>query len=504
MGIIQKQSVKSSLYIFIGFIIGAINILILFPRFLSQDEIGLTRAMIDISLTLSILCTLGSLPAIYKFFPFYNDYTGADKNDLPMITGIACAIGFVITCLAGFFFRDFIVRKLGKSPQFAHYFYTIYPYTFCLLLFSWLEAFGWCLKKTTLTNFLKETSIRVLTTLLIVAYAFHQIGMTTFIHLFSIIYLIPAVVLLVALIRSRKWKLHFVPISSVTKRLKKKMIAFSLFIFGAQFLNVLAKTNDTILVISLRGLADTGIFAIATYVSATLEIPQRSISSISIPVLSESWKNKNMANISNIYKKSVSNLLVIGLGLFGLIWLNVHNLVLFLNKLSSGTNGNYAIVGSVVLVMGLAKVLDLATGVNGQIIGTSNYWRFDFYTNVFYTILSIPLNFVLIKWLGLMGLAYSNLIALTLYNSVRYFFLWKKFRLQPYTIRHLYMILFTALIYWIVRIIPQSSNLYIDIAIRSMAFLILFIPLTYYIRIAPDLTNLVVDKLALFTRRKEN
>ena len=211
-----------------------------------------------------------------------------------------------------------------------------------------------------------------------------------------------------------------------------------------------------------------------------------------------------MANISNIYKKSVSNLLVIGLGLFGLIWLNVHNLVLFLNKLASGTNGNYAIVGSVVLVMGLAKVLDLATGVNGQIIGTSNYWRFDFYTNVFYTILSIPLNFVLIKWLGLMGLAYSNLIALTLYNSVRYFFLWKKFRLQPYTMRHLYMLLFTALIYWIVRIIPQSSNLYIDIAIRSMAFLILFIPLTYYIRIAPDLTNLVVDKLALFTRRKEN
>ena len=495
MGIIQKQSFKSSIYIFIGFVIGAVNILVLFPRFFSQGEIGLTRAMIDISLTLSILCTLGSLPVIYKLFPFYNDYTGPDKNDLPMITAIACAMGFLFTCLVGFFFRDFIIRKLGKSPEFAHYFYTIYPYTFCLLLFSWLEAFGWCLKKTALTNFLRETGIRLLTTLLILFYAFHWINLKQFIHSFSALYLVPALVLLVVLIRSGKWQLHILPISNVTRRLKKKMIAFSLFIFGAQFLNVLAKTNDTILVISLRGLADTGIFAIATYVSAALEIPQRSITSISIPVLSESWKNKQMDNIRNIYTKSVSNLLVIGLGLFGLIWLNIHNLILFLNKLSSGSKGNYEIIGPVVLVMGLAKVLDLATGVNGQIIGTSNYWRFDFFTNVFYTILSIPMNFILIKSFGLMGLAYSNLIALTIYNGVRYVFLWRKFGLQPYTITHLYILAGTILLYGCIYYIPQSNNLYMDILVRSIAFLALFMPIIHYTRVAPDLSDFITAKL---------
>ena len=171
MGIIQKQSVRSSIFILVGFLIGAVNILILFPRFFSQSEIGLTRAMIDISLTLSVLCTLGSLPVIYKFFPFYNDYTGPEKNDLPMITAFASALGFTITCLVGYFAKDLIIRKLGKSPEFAKFFYTVYPYTFFLLLFMWLEAYSWCLKKTILTSFLRETAIRIITTILILLFA---------------------------------------------------------------------------------------------------------------------------------------------------------------------------------------------------------------------------------------------------------------------------------------------------------------------------------------------
>jgi O-antigen/teichoic acid export membrane protein len=502
MGIIQKQSVKSSLFILLGFIIGAINILVLFPRFFTQAEIGLTRAMIDISLTLSVLCTLGSLPVIYKFFPFYNDYTGPEKNDLPMITAIACALGFTITCLVGYFARDFIIRKLGKSPEFGVFFYTVYPYTFFLLLFMWLEAFGWCLKKTALTNFLREASIRIITTILIVLFALKFINLAQFIHLFCLLYLIPAIYLLITLIRSGKWKLKIIPFSSVTKRLKKRMFNFSMFLFGVQFLNVLAKTNDTFLVIGLRGLAETGIFSIALYVSAAMDIPQRSLNSISIPILAEAWKNKDMHRISSIYSKSISNLLVISLAMFGLIWLNIHNLVSFLNHLSSKTNGNYEIISSLVFVMGLSKILDLSTGVNGQIIGTSNYWRFDFYTNVFYTALSIPLNFVLIKYFGLMGLAYSNLVALSLYNIFRYLFLFKKFNLQPYQLKHLVVLMICLAIYFVIHFVPQSPNIYIDILIRSALFILLFTPVVYFSNVAPDLIKIVEDKINLMRVKK--
>src|SRR5690606_24520850 len=195
----------------------------------------------------------------------------------------------------------------------------------------------------------------------------------------------------------------FTPISSVTRRLKGRMINFGLFVFGAQFFHVLSRTNDTFLIFGIKGLAETAVFAIASYVIAVLEIPQRSLNAISTPVLAEAWKNNDLSSIENIYKKSVANLLLIGLGLFGLIFLNIHNLSAFL-----GTG--YENITLIVFIMGMAKVLDLGTGINAIIIGTSNYWKFDFYTNIAYTLLSIPLNFVLIKAYGLEGLAFSMLI----------------------------------------------------------------------------------------------
>jgi O-antigen/teichoic acid export membrane protein len=208
-----------------------------------------------------------------------------------------------------------------------------------------------------------------------------------------------------------------------------------------------------------------------------------------------------MQRISSIYAKSISNLLVIALGMFGLIWLNIHNLVSFLNHLSSKAGGNYEVISSLVFVMGLSKVLDLSTGVNGQIIGTSNYWRFDFYTNVFYTVLSIPLNFVLIKYFGLMGLAYSNLIALSLYNSSRYIFLYKKFGMQPYQLKHLAVLLICLCIYACIHYLPQASNLYLDIFIRSSLFILLFAPIVYFSKVAPDLMNIVSDRIRFLKTR---
>jgi hypothetical protein len=60
--------------------------------------------------------------------------------------------------------KDFIIRNLGKSPSLATYFNYVYPYTFFLMIFYWLEAFAWGLQKGVFTNFLRETAVRILTT----------------------------------------------------------------------------------------------------------------------------------------------------------------------------------------------------------------------------------------------------------------------------------------------------------------------------------------------------
>jgi O-antigen/teichoic acid export membrane protein len=490
MGIIQKQGMKSSLFIMIGFVIGAFNLLVLFPLFFTKSDQGLVRAMIDIGATLSVFCTLGTLPVVYKFYPFYNQYLGPKKNELPFITLMVNLIGFSLLLIVGWQEKDFIIRKLGKSPELAIYFNYVYPYTFFILMFIWLEGFAWGLRKGVTTNFLKETLIRILTTVLVLAFGFKCISLSTFILLFSGIYLVPALILLYTLIQTKEFSLSNFKISSVTRRLKGRMISFALFVFAGQFFNLLAKTNDTFLIFGLRGLSDTAIFAIATYVSAILEIPQRSLNSITIPILAESWKNKDMANIKNIYHKSVSNLLAIGLLLFGLIWLNIDNLVAFLNLISNKYGGGYDELPKLIFILGLAKLIDLATGVNGQIIGTSNFWKFDFYTNLFYIVLSLPLNYFLIKNYGLEGLAFSNLVALTLYNSIRFGFLYKKFNLQPYTWRHGTFLITSIILMLLVHQLPIINNFFLNIFIQSATFSVSFYLLVKWINPSPEVLSL--------------
>ena len=488
MGVIRKQSIQSSFIIIAGFAIGALNILVLFPKLHLRTEFAITRAMGDISLTLATLCTVGSLNVIYKFYPFYSSYLKKKDNDLAFVTGVICLAGYIIVFIMGFIFRDFISRKLGKSPEFAQYFYTVYPFTFFLLLFTWLEAFGWYAKETVLTNFLRETAVRMVATLLILLCAFHILSSRQFINLYSLSYLLPALILYFFLARSGKWDFTWAPVSTVTRRLKGRMISFGLFVFGAQFLNILSKTNDTILIVGLRGLADMPVFTTAMYLITVLELPQRSLHAISIPVLAESWKNNDRKRIDSLYKKSVSNLLVIAMGMFGLIFLNVHNLVSFLGD-------GYSQIPFLVFVMGLAKVIDLGTGINSLVIGTSNYWKFDFYTNVIYTLLSIPLNFFLIKYLGLKGLAYSYLISLSIYNSIRYLFIYRKFGFQPYTIKCLYAVLACGAIYFLVFITPHNTNIYLDVLLRSLLFAGLFIPSIYFLKIVPDINDLVRGRM---------
>lgn len=489
MGIIQKQGIKSSYFIFLGFLIGAVNLLVLFPMYFSKEDQGLVRAMIDIGATLSVFCTLGTLPVVYKFFPFYNHYLGSNKNELPFITLLINLFGFGILLVIGWYNKDFIIRKLGKSPTLGHYFNYVYPYTFFLLLFYWLEAFAWGLHKGVMTNFLRETLVRILTTLLILVFGLQWINLNQFIALFSCIYVLPMLYLWYTLIQSKQWSFKSISISSVTRRLKGRMISFALFVFAGQFFNLLARTNDTFMIVGLKGLSDASIFAIATYVSAILEIPQRSLNSISIPILAKAWKEKDFDNIKHIYHKSVSNLLAVGLLLFGLIWLNIQNLVSFLNWISHKQGGGYDALVNLAFIMGLAKLIDLGTGVNSQIIGTSNYWKFDFLTNVLFVIVSIPLNYYLIQHYDLIGLAYSNLIAYTLYNSVRFSFLYFKFNLQPYRWKHALFLLLSIGLMLLIHQIPAPENFILNICIQSLSYGIGFYLLLTWMNPAPEILD---------------
>ena len=490
MGTIQRQSIQSSIVIMIGFAVGAVNLILLAPKVLTAEQLGLTRLITASGITLASMCTLGSLPVINKFFPFYKSYLPPDKNDLPFITLVVCLLGFVVMCLVGYALRDLIVRKFSeRSPLFVKYSYLVYPFGLFMLLFLWLESFSWSLRKGVISNSLKETVARVLFTFLLAAAGAHFITINQFLRFFSFSYILPVALLFFVLRKTNQFT--FNPyISSVTRRIGGRMANFGLFIFGASFLHLLSGTVETFILSakSSRGLSDAAVFTIATYVVTIMEIPQRSITSIAVPVLADAWKNKNLGSIKSVYRKSVSNLLVIGLVMFCIIWLNTYNLGKYLGKDFTG-------IEKIVLLMGIGKLIDLGTGANAQIIGTSSYWKVDFTTNVLYTILALPLNYILIAHYGLVGAAYSSLISLTFYNVMRFGFLWYKFKMQPYSWRNLLVIVVAFACTAIVYFIPRVSSPVFDTIIRTAAFIVLFTPAIYFAHISDEINGLIENTL---------
>ncbi len=68
--------------------------------------------------------------------------------------------------------------------------------------------------------------------------------------------------------------------------------------------------------------------------------------------------------------------------------------------------------------------------------------------------------------------------------------------MQPYRLKHLYVLAITLALYFGIHSLPQLSNLYIDIFFRSIVFVVFFAPIVYISKITPDLTQIALDKIA--------
>jgi peptidoglycan biosynthesis protein MviN/MurJ (putative lipid II flippase) len=114
---------------------------------------------------------------------------------------------------------------------------------------------------------------------------------------------------------------------------------------------------------------------------------------------------------------------------------------------------------------------------------------------VAFVTLSIPLNFFLIKYFGLYGLAFSNLAAIVIYNAMRYFFLYKKFKLQPYTLNHLYFFILIILLIIGLYLMPSLQNFIVDGIVKTIVYIVVYYLVLSKINPAPELTNMFFDFL---------
>jgi O-antigen/teichoic acid export membrane protein len=485
MSTIRKQSIISSVVIYFGFVVGLLNTYFFIKEGLfTEDQYGLTSIFMAIATMMMAFASLAMPSYIFKFYPYYNDNLPPRKNDMITWALLIGTIGFILVVVAGVLLKNLIVRKFGEhSPLLLSYYYWIFPLGFGLTIFSILEAYTWNFRKSVLTNFLKEVQWRLFTTILIVLFVTNIVkDFDLFIKLYAFTY--PGIALLLFLYLVFTKKIHFTfKVSKVSRRYFKKILALCSFVYAGVLIFTISKVFDSIVIASVldNGLAKAGIFGLAQIMTSVIQAPQRAIIAASIPHLSKAWKDKNMELLQRVYRRSSINLLIFSFGIFILIALNYTEAIRTFDL-----KDTYLLGFSVFILLGFTTVIELGTGVNAQIIATSTYWRFELISGVILLVVMLPLTYILAKQYDIIGPAIANLISITIYNIIRIIFLWKKFRLFPFTTQSVYTLLLAAGSFAICYFLFLNLHGLEGLVLRSLAFIILYAAGVIYFRLSPD------------------
>jgi O-antigen/teichoic acid export membrane protein len=486
MTTIRRQSIVSSGIIYFGFALGLLNTY-LFTREggFSPTQYGLANVtfMAWANIMYSF-ANLGMQGYIYKFYPFYKDNLPPSKNDqMAWALGVS-TMGFLLVLAGGLIFRDLVIRKYGAhSEELVIYYYWIFPFGFGLTIYSLLEAYAWQLKESVLTNFLREVQFRVFTTLLIVLFLTGFIrNFDLFIKLYALTYLLLAAILGGWLIINKKLHLSFSR-SRVTKKFLKKIVQMAALVWGGGLVFNIASLFPVFLIAAVvpGGLASVAVFGLAQNVASIIQAPQRGIISASIGPLSRAWKDKDYVKINRVYHRSSINQLVFSAGMFILIWINFTDGVFTFHLLKGYLDARY-----VFLFLGLIRVVDMGTGLNTQIIGTSIFWRFDFISGLILIALMLPMSYILAKQIGVKGPAIADLITMCIYNGIRYLFLLKKFKMQPFTLKSLYTIALAFLGFALCHILFRSNHGLFWMFLRTAVFMSIYLSGIIYFNISED------------------
>ncbi len=482
MQTLRKQTIISTLYILLGFGFGAINIYFYTKNgSFTAEQFGLTKIYFDFSQLAYAFASLGFLPVIYKFYPYYNDNLDKKKNDLLSIAFVICMIGFLLFCIVGYLIKPYFIKQyIVRSKLIVDYFPLLFVFSFGALIFAILESYCWAIHKSVVSNFLKETALRFLSLILILFFYFKFFSFDIFIHLFSYQFFLIFSILIGYLIYIKRIDLYF-GISRVTKKFWKKMLSMQALLFSGAIIVTLSNVIDGFVIAKLLGLGAVGTFGVAQYAGSLINVPQKSIIGGSVGILSQHWKDKNFSEINRIYQRSCINLSLMALFIFGNIWLNVVPCIELFN-----IQDGYKAALSTLFFIGIARTIDASTGLNSIIIGTSTFWRFDFISGMILLAIRLPASWFFIVKFGILGSAFADVISIIIYNFIRFEYLRRKFKMQPFNLKNLYAIILAIVCYFFTYYLCISVNGFTGIILRGLIFSSTLIVGIFTLNLTPD------------------
>lgn len=485
MGVIKRQTIKGSIYSYMGVALGFLYT-ILSIKLLSSEQIGLTAILVAVSAIYSQFSTLGFTKVIERLFPYFRNKDHNHNGFLFLTLAVGMA-GFALSLITFFLLKPYIIESNQvKSPLLVQYIWYLIPLIFFRMFSVMLDTYNKMLFDATTGSILSDFVYRVGTLLLLGAFFLNWINFSQFVFGFVFFLSLPAIYLAGLLIYRKQFNLQ-PKLEFLKPPLRKEMISLSIFGIIGGLSSAALKQVDTVMLNAYTDLSTTGVYSILFFFGTVILIPGVALGKISSTIIADAWKNKDIDTIKDIYYKSSINQLFASLLIFILIVTNLHNVFKLLGPKYDGTDW-------VIILISLSSLIVSSTGSSVQIIGTSHKYKIQTYSLGVLVVLVVIFYSIFIPLWGMVGAAFGSLLSVAGASLLRVFYLQRNMKLFPYRLTHIKCLAIGVLAFAVGKLIPVLPvHFLLDLIIRCSAISVVFVSLSYAFHISDDL-NLIADK----------
>lgn len=495
MGVIAKQSIRGALANYLGIIIGAVTTFFVLTDCLTQQEIGLTRVMVDAALLFSGLAQLGTNASIIRYYPYFKDPESGDHGFFGW-TILLPFVGFSLFAVLFFVFKEPIVEVYSRqSALMVDYIYLLLPLTFFALFLTVFETNSNVLLHITVPKVVREVGIRLLNLVAYLLYGHGLIGFDLFVVLFCSSYAVAALVDFVYLLSLGKISFR-IDFHFLNKPMLRQMGLYTLFMTATVLAANIPLINSLFLG-AKSGLQVAGVYAIASYIANIVEVPYRSLGAISQPLISQAVKEGQWGEVNRLGRQVSLHQLLVSSLLFFFIWINLDALFALIPH-----GEEYAAGIGVIFFLGLAKIVNSSMSIGTNILNFSNRYPASLVFILLLTVSAIWLNQVLIQAWGIDGSAIATLLSYVLYFGCLHGYLAYRTKVVIFSTKQLWVLAMVVALFavdWLWRsgITPLFQGLsfrwgvLLEAVCRSLCFVAVVPLVVYKLRISEPINEMI-------------
>jgi len=487
MGIVIRQGIWNTAILFAGIGIGFVNEFLLLRNFLAEDQVGLIKILIQASMLLVQLAALGGVNTVLRFFPFYRDRDKQHGGFLFGILGIGAA-GLAVVGLGMVLFQDQLEARYAlRSPLFSTYAYLLYPLVVFTLAFTLLEAYAKSNFRTIAPAFIQQVVLRLLISLLIAAYVWGWLDDRGFYYAFTAANCLTAGMLLYWLWRNGDLRLQ--PRRSFFQWASLRgMLGFGFLTMLSAFSARFYTSIDSLMLGDQIGLSAVAIYLTGSYLASVIMAPGQSLMRVASPLVANHWKTGDMGAMGLLYRQISNNNFLLCAGMYLLVFAGSSALFTLIPAVYQGAI-------TVFLILGAARIIDMATGLNGVIMITSRFHYTVFASNLITGVIAVLTNVWLIPRYGIQGAAMATAITILTSNGLRVLFVGFVFGLWPFGWRTAWLALLTAstgmTVWGLSEALPIAWSPWISSPLLVVVVVVLFGGIALGTRLSPDLNAML-------------